>query len=206
MNKEVITSRRNFITKTVPACAMTCMFSGSLLGMSLNELQEKPAQAKHKFDTVFGELTYRQINNMQTRYFINFAKYLEQNLGKEKAHELIKKFADNQAMNRGKAQASKAPDVGLQSYVKQFKEDPLYKNSLTMEIIQDTDKVFEMKITECITAETFLANKAADIGFVCVCQADHAWSEGFNPKIKLTRDKTILQGHGYCNHKYTLES
>ena len=133
---------------------MTCMFSGSLLGMTLSELQEKPTQAKHKFDAVFGELTFRQINNMQTRYFINFAKSLEQNLGKETTIELVKKFADKQLMERGKAQASKASDISLQSYVKQFKEDPIYKNSLTIDIVEDNDEVFEMKITECLTAET----------------------------------------------------
>jgi hypothetical protein len=26
--------------------------------------------------------------------------------------------------------------------------------------------------------------------------------KGFNPKIKLVRDKTLMQGHEYCNHRY----
>ena len=39
-------------------------------------------------------------------------------------------------------------------------------------------------------------------GYATVCFADFALPEGFNPKIKLVRDKTLMQGHDCCNHRY----
>jgi len=35
-----------------------------------------------------------------------------------------------------------------------------------------------------------------------VCHGDYAWAEGFNPDIKLVRDKTLMQGDSICNHRY----
>lgn len=58
-------------------------------------------------------------------------------------------------------------------------------------ILEDTDKVFKIKVTECLVANTFLRAKAGDIGYARVCWGDYAWAEGFNPKIKLIRDKTL---------------
>jgi hypothetical protein len=71
-----------------------------------------------------------------------------------------------------------------------------------MEIVEDTEKAFELKITECIWADTFLKAKAGHIGYAWVCWGDYAWAEGFNPKIKMVRDKTLMQGHDRCNHRY----
>jgi hypothetical protein len=60
-------------------------------------------------------------------------------------------------------------------------------------------------VTECIWASTFLHAREGDIGFAHVCYGDYAWSRGFNPKIKLVRDKTLMQGHPVCNHRYVME-
>ena len=73
---------------------------------------------------------------------------------------------------------------------------------MTHEVVVDTDKVFELKVTECLTSEIFLDADAGDIGYAYVCFGDYAWAEGFNPKIKMVRDKTLMQGHAYCNHRY----
>ena len=52
--------------------------------------------------------------------------------------------------------------------------------------------------------KVFREEDACDIGFAAVCFADYALPQAFNPKIKLIRDKTLMQGHEFCNHKYTI--
>ena len=99
-------------------------------------------------------------------------------------------------------QAAQASTHDLQAYVAQFKHNEMFKKVLTAEIVEDTDQAFEMKVTECLSASTFLAKEAGDIGYAFVCWGDYAWAEGFNPKIKLVRDKTLMQGHACCNHRY----
>jgi hypothetical protein len=60
-------------------------------------------------------------------------------------------------------------------------------------------------MTECLWAKTFLDANAADIGFACVCFPDYAVAQAFNPKMKMIRDKTLMQGHDCCNHRYVIE-
>ncbi len=72
-----------------------------------------------------------------------------------------------------------------------------------MEIVEDTDQAFELKITECVWAAAFRdLGAAGELGFAMVCWDDYAWAESLNPKIKLVRDKTLMQGATYCNHRY----
>jgi len=70
--------------------------------------------------------------------------------------------------------------------------------------VEDTEEAFEIRITGCLDAEVFLERDAGALRFATVCHADYGTPEGFNPRIKLVRDKTIMQGHGYCNHRYIL--
>ncbi len=74
-----------------------------------------------------------------------------------------------------------------------------------MTIVEDTETAFALRVTECIWADTFLKEDAGDIGFALICHGDYAWPQGFNPKIRMIRDKTLMQGDSYCNHRYVFE-
>jgi hypothetical protein len=39
-----------------------------------------------------------------------------------------------------------------------------------------------------------------------VCSPDFAIAAGFNPKLRLTRTKTLMQGHDSCHFRYTMEA
>ncbi len=47
--------------------------------------------------------------------------------------------------------------------------------------------------------DTFLRAKAGETGNAAVCIGDYTFAEGFNPKIKMIRHKTLTLGHAYCN-------
>jgi hypothetical protein len=76
------------------------------------------------------------------------------------------------------------------------------KSSMSYDIVEDTEEAFEIKVTECLTEDIFRELDAADIGYACVCHADYALPVAFNPKIKMVRDKTLMEGHDCCNHRY----
>lgn len=82
--------------------------------------------------------------------------------------------------------------------------DSMLNKTNIIEIIEDNDLVFEIKITECLAEKVFREENACDIGFAAVCFADYSLPQAFNPKIKLIRDKTVMQDHKFCNHKYTI--
>jgi hypothetical protein len=196
-------SRREFLTKAVPACAVSCLaadriFAGSpWIGNSLLQ------QEVHKFDKEIPglKMTYRRMAAMSNRSFIRFARFLQTELGEERVIELIKKQTEQRLKEQAKRDLQRLGNSDFKSYISIFR-DPQMLASLTMEIIEDTDTVFEIRVTDCLSAESFLPHKAGDIGYAAVCWGDYNWASDFNPKIKLIRDKTLMQGHDCCNHKY----
>lgn len=198
-------SRRQFFSRVVPACALSCLGAGKILGFSSTEREPFVQEAKHKFDSPFDRpLTYRQFFGVRYGEFIRLAKALEKEMGQEKLLDFLKEQTQTALLQTGQQQAKRSPDNSLQTYVQTFK-GPNYDTTLTRKIVEDSDKAFELKITECIWASTFLQAKAGEIGYAAVCFGDYAWAEGFNPKIKLIRDKTLMQGHDCCNHRYVWE-
>ena len=69
--------------------------------------------------------------------------------------------------------------------------------------MEDTEKVFEMRVTECLSATVYReAGFEGDIGHAAVCNMDYSWPPAFNPDFKMERSKTLMQGHDCCNHRY----
>ncbi|MBN1274373.1 MAG: L-2-amino-thiazoline-4-carboxylic acid hydrolase [Candidatus Aminicenantes bacterium] len=197
------TCRRDFLTKALPICAFSCLGASKIFAKSPFIAKSLLEEEKHKFDKELPgpKLTYRRMAAFQNRSFIQFARFLQKEIGEEKVIELIKKQTDERLLQQAKNDLKRLGKSDFKSYISIFR-DPRMEASLNMEIIQDTDTVFEIKVTDCLAAESFLPHKAGDIGYAAVCWGDYIWAEGFNPKIKLIRDKTLMQGDDYCNHKY----
>ena len=198
--------RRQFLSKVMPVCALTCFGLGNAIVLAQDTKESNPLEDVHKFDEEFGStLTYRQYYASRYREFIQLAEALEKELGKEKTITFLKKYTEERMLQNGKILASKSPDNSFQTGMDLYRDRERYKNTLTMEIIEDTERAFELRVTECIWAASFLDADAGEIGYASVCYGDYAMAEGFNSRIKLIRDKTLMQGHEYCNHRYILE-
>jgi hypothetical protein len=193
--------RRHFLTRVVPACALTCLGAKSLFARALAEESEDAAKVVHTFDAPFDtDLTYRQFFASKYRDYIELVKELEKEWGRERTIEFLEKITTAKMTAFGKSQAGGVPENNFEAYVGQFREG--YANMLTKEVVEDTDTAFELKVTECIWADTFLRADAGHIGYAAVCWGDYAWAESFNEKIVMVRDKTLMQGHDRCNHRY----
>jgi hypothetical protein len=200
---KILSSRRDFITKTVPGCALSCFAANGIIAGSPWISNSYFEQEEHKFDKEIPglKMTYRRMAAMRNRSFIRFARFLQEEIGEQRVIELIKKQTEQRLKEQAKRDLEKLGKSDFKSYISIFR-DPGMVASLTMEIIEDTDTVFEIKVTDCLSAESFLPYKAGDIGYAAVCWGDYNWASDFNPKIKLIRDKTLMQGHDCCNHKY----
>ncbi|MDH4272649.1 MAG: L-2-amino-thiazoline-4-carboxylic acid hydrolase [Candidatus Aminicenantes bacterium] len=197
--------RRRFLTTLMPACALTCLGARNVLGSDFHGARPVLQEAKHKFDAPFDRpLTYRQLFGARYGEFIQLAKALEKEMGREKLLDFLKKNTEARLFQLGQQQAKQSPDQTFSTYVKTFR-GPAYDKTLTMQIVEDSDKVFELKVTECLWASVFLQAKAGEIGYAAVCFGDYAWAQGFNSKIRMVRDKTLMQGHDCCNHRYVWE-
>lgn len=194
--------RRRFLTRLAPACALTCL--GTKLAFTSRVLsgQEATQSSTHKFDKPYDRpFTVRQLTELQYRNYIHLAKALEKSLGKEESTRLLEESTKEMAANIGKAFAQRQGNNEFANFIGTFK-NPAFTGNLVLEIIEDTDRAFEIKVTECLIAETFKRANVLEMGNAAVCIGDFAMAEGFNPKIKLIRDKTLTLGFPYCNHRY----
>jgi hypothetical protein len=196
-------SRRNFLIKAMPACAVSCLAASKVFAKSPMMGKSLFEQEVHKFDKKLPgpDMTYRRFAAIRHRSFIRFARFLQKEIAEERVIELIKKETEQRLNAQAKEDLKRLGNSDFKSYISIFR-DPGMLASLTMEIIEDTDTVFEIRVTDCLAAESFLPHKAGDIGYAAVCWGDYNWATDFNPKIKLIRDKTLMQGHDCCNHKY----
>ena len=78
--------------------------------------------------------------------------------------------------------------------------------ALEIEVKEQTDASFAFNVVRCRYAETYKAMGLGEIGHLLSCNRDGAFCEGYDPKLKLERTQTIMQGAGHCNFRYTYKS
>ena len=203
---ELKPNRRDFITKIMPACSLLC-FGGNLLPGENSPITGTAfLQDKHKFHReMANKLTFKQLYDYRfKRKFIPILKAMADEMGKEELLEILKKasYADNK--RNGERFAQRTGKNDLSTLINPFRQrrGMVLRDTLVYEIVEDTEKAFEIRATECLDAVVFKEANAADIGYAAICHADYGMQQGFNPKIKLVRDKTLMQGHDCCNHRY----
>lgn len=200
-------TRREFLGTWIPACAMSCLTGMALTGVA--QADETPARdsQKHVFDEELArKVTYREIISTTYSSLIPFILRLDTALGRERVIELLKANSAEQAQAQGRAAAKRTGSNDL-SDLRKLMTTGSAAHLWVIRIVESTDEVFEVRAAECLFAKVFQEGHAdGELGFAAVCFGDYAFAESFNPKIELTRDKTIMQGHGVCNHRYVVHA
>lgn len=126
--------------------------------------------------------------------------------GEEVARQTITESVRRSAITQARAFAAAAS--GGPS-LKAFQDVmPLWTKggALEIEVKEQTDASFAFNVVRCRYAETYKAMGLGEIGHLLSCNRDGAFCEGYDPKLKLERTQTIMQGAGHCNFRYTYES
>lgn len=201
-----VPSRRQLLLQVLPAGAFTCLLCRH--GLAATSQEKGPAPpAKHKFQEPCG-MSYEQL--FQFSYgqaAIPLMKALAAETGREKLVEMLKRASSAAAVEEVREGLKKNPKNDLATYTAEVRNPgPLFKHALTYTVVEDTPTAVEMRISECLWAKTFREADAGDIGYACLCQTEFAALKLFNPKIKLTFTKTLMQGHDCCNPRYVMEA
>ena len=199
------TSRRDFITKAIPGCALSC-FAFNQLFASETFKEVLPLQdGRDKFDTPMDrEITIKQWKKNRHIKYIGILKNLEKEIGKEKLLGLLQRASYEENVQLGKQLSNRI--TSLEVFADPFRsESSNLSKIIVREIVEDTENAFEIRVTGCVDEIIFREANALELGYACVCHADFGLPEGINPKLKLIRTKTLMQGHDCCNHRYIWE-
>ena len=160
---------------------------------------------KHKF-LENSNMTFQEVFDFAFKKLIPVLQGLAKELGEDHFLEAPKKVAFESALKAGQAAARKLPCNDFAAFTGSGSEPSHFaEHVLTREAVEDTPQAFELKVTECLWAKTFREMGAAEIGYSLICHRDYADCQGFNPKIIMTRSKTLMQGDDCCNHRFVWE-
>ncbi len=73
------------------------------------------------------------------------------------------------------------------------------------EVLRKDREALEVRVTRCAHAEAFKEFNATDVGMRMICMGDHAVVEGFNPRMRFKRPKTIMAGDDCCHFVFEAE-
>jgi hypothetical protein len=188
-------SRRNLLSILPAGC----------LGCAAGRCAGQTPPAAHDW-TEKADMTWENIFHFSfTRSFIPAMQGLAGQIGEDKLIALLKEGMSEMA-RKGMARRPPA-QRDFATWTSGLKTPPpLMQHALVYQIVEDTPQAFEFRISKCLWAKTFRENSAEAIGYAAICHPDFAVASAFNPKIKLIRTKTLMQGNDCCNHRYVLET
>jgi hypothetical protein len=154
-------------------------------------------------------LTYKEYLLNRYTNIIMMAREMEKTLGKQKTQEIIRDaFYKNMTEMVREELKETGPIHNFQDFVrleKQENETPHFKNIVELTYPYESPTELTLNVTRCLHAEIFKELDATDLGYLIVCNPDHAYAQASHPNIKLRRTKTIMQGDPICNHTWYWE-
>jgi len=203
---DLASSRRQFLLKALPAGTLFFFGCGGLLAMTNGQDKPKPSEKKHKFLEESG-MSFQEVFKFACHDHIELTQFLAKEIGKDKFIEMLKKDGEELAKREAQKELKTLPANDFATFRSGIREKPdrFWEHVLTSAIVEDTDRAIEQKVTECLWAKTYREAGAADLGYFLCCYEDFPSATAFNPKLKLIRTKTLMQGDDCCNFRWVWE-
>jgi hypothetical protein len=136
---------------------------------------------------------------IQAEVLIPLIKGLEEELGKERAHELVRSAVGEFYRDMAKGLTAERGSIGA---LMAFGEISAGGNAIDMEVRETTsEEELALDITGCRYAQFFQQIGEPELGFLLVCSSDFPAIEGV-PGVELRRTQTIMQGADFCDFRY----
>ena len=201
-------SRRQFLLKNLTAGTMLCFGCHSLLASNVKSgLAKLPDQTSG--NTNVQGMASEDVVRYALDYCVPIYKKLENELGKEKLIEMLKKASTENASEMFANVTKDMPVKDMKAFVefiKGYLSTPPYDKALVYQIVENSEKVFEIKYTKCLMAEIYREKNAADIGYALECFPTDTVAKTYNPKMKATATANIMKGDSFCQERYELET
>jgi hypothetical protein len=136
---------------------------------------------------------------------IPLLKELAAQMGREKFVAAVQKASDDVVARKTAGLPPQIPDLTALAAALS-NPPPLMQHALDAEIVERSPQAFAYRVKRCLWAKVFRDENAGDIGYAMVCYPDYAVARGLNPKLRLIRTRTLMQGDSDCVLRYQMES
>jgi hypothetical protein len=207
-------TRREFLQGLFSGGVLLCSGCGLLSASSRLQAHPQDKPARHKFLEDSGLTMSEAVRFAFQWTYIPLMKELAAQIGPEKLVEMVKEATGIYWSQRARNYAQRLQKKDLDAFLSWDFDPPIedadrrkrfWSHALTIQRIEATPKSYEMKVTECLWAQTFREANAADLGFATICYADEAMASAFDQRLKLTRTKTLMKGDDCCHFRWVWE-
>lgn len=131
-------------------------------------------------------------------------KAYAQGLGLEKGVDIATRVVQGLARKAGQETAKRLGSTGIADLAYVVHEIWARDGALEITVQERTETAFAFNVTRCRYVEAYERLGVKDFGFCLSCSRDGAFSEGFNPGLKLTRTQTLMEGAPYCDFRFKM--
>ena len=125
--------------------------------------------------------------------------------GKEVAAKIIADAVRASAIEQAREMADAVEgETTLQTFVDRQKLWTM-GGALEFDVKEQTSDTYAFHVTRCRYAEMYRDMGLGEIGHLLSCQRDGSFCEGYDERLKLTRNQTIMQGASHCDFTYRFE-
>jgi len=125
-------------------------------------------------------LSFEEVFDFAYRKLVPILRRLAEEFGENRFLDALLTAAFDCALKDAHGRAQTLPSDDLAAFADTGAEPSRFaEHLLTSEIVEDTPRTFELRVTECLWAKTFRALGAEDIGYRLLCNTDYADCRGF---------------------------
>jgi hypothetical protein len=170
--------------------------------MSRDKKRSPDSQGAHQTPPAISHLMRREIQAPIAACLIGgFASVL----GHDKAVEAATSAIQADALTAGRMMADKFGGNTLKELGRVVREMWSEDDAIVISMLEESDKLLSFDVTRCRYVELYDRMGMRELGYCLSCSRDESFAQGFNPRIRLARTKTIMEGAPCCDFRFTLD-
>jgi L-2-amino-thiazoline-4-carboxylic acid hydrolase len=151
------------------------------------------------------EISTLKRREIQAAFFARLFPEFSREMGYDKAMEAALAAIREDARQAGQFLAEKFEGNSIQVFKRIIGEVWAQEDAIEYTILEETEKKLRYTVTRCRYAELYDSMGVKEFGVCLSCSRDEAFLEGFNPRMKLTRTHTIMEGKKDCDFLIVVE-
>jgi len=152
-----------------------------------------------------GEIGILQRRKIEAAIIAPIYEGMVREIGEARAQAILDEAISKAAVDAGKSFAEKTEGgpnlLTFQALQSLWTKD----DALEIEVVRATAEHFDYNVTRCRYAETYRQMGLGKIGHLLSCNRDGVFCKGYDPRIKMQRTQTLMQGADHCDFRYTLK-
>jgi len=142
---------------------------------------------------------------IEARVVVPLLQAFAEKMGREQALAVAAKVIQALARAAGHEMAEKLGVNDMAAFTGVVRDVWAQNKALEMAVLEETDRKLSFDVTRCAYVELYEKLGIKEFGCCLSCNRDAGFAEGFNPRLKLQRTQTIMEGAPHCDFRFSLE-